>query len=86
MAEGAILITGATGLVGTEVVAHLLATTECDIYVLVRAENDGEAERRLRALWWDCEPLASAVGKRVLPVVGDITQHITNVPPCITHV
>ena len=86
MAENTILITGATGLVGTEVVARLLATTTSTIYVLVRAENNDDAERRLRAIWWDCPQLAAEVGRRVLPVVGDITQRINNVPPCVTHV
>ena len=86
MAEKAIFITGATGLVGTEVVAHLLATTHCTIYALVRADNDDDAQRRLRALWADSELLTAAVGQRVLPVVGDITQPITNVPDTVTHV
>lgn len=86
MAENTILITGATGLVGTEVVAHLLQTTPYTIYVLVRADNDDDAERRLRALWADSETLTAAVGKRVLPLVGDITQPITQVPASVTHV
>lgn len=86
MAERAIFITGATGLLGTEVVAQLLNTTTHKIYVLVRAENKADAESRLRALWWDCEALVAAVGDRVVPVVGDITEKITNVPSEVTHV
>ena len=66
--------------------AYLLATTQSTIYVLVRAENDDDAERRLRALWSDSEQLVAAVGSRILPVVGDITQRMMNVPPHVTHV
>ncbi len=77
MADGAIFITGATGLLGTEVVARLLTTTERVIYVLVRANSEAEAASRLRSLWWDDAVLADAVGKRVIPVVGDITANLS---------
>lgn len=88
MAEGesTFFITGATGLLGTEVVARLLETTDSRLYVLVRAHSQEEADHRLRALWWDLTPLADAVGKRVLPVLGDITQPLTSVPHDVTHV
>ena len=86
MAEEAIFITGATGLVGTEVVARLLETTDCQIYVLVRADNEEEAANRLRAIWYECPSLTAAVGNRVKPVVGDITHTLTNVPQEVTHV
>ncbi len=86
MAEGAIFITGATGLLGTEVVTRLLGTTGRQIFVLVRAGSEEQAASRLRALWWDIPPLAAAVGKRVLPVVGDITQPLPHVSPDVTHV
>ena len=86
MAEGAIFITGATGLLGTEVVTRLLGTTGRQIFVLVRAGSEEQAASRLRALWWDIPPLAAVVGKRVLPVVGDITQPLPHVSPDVTHV
>lgn len=86
MAEGAVFITGATGLLGTEVVARLLATTDRRIYTLVRADSEEEAANRLCALWWDCPTLAEAVGHQVIPVVGDITQPLTNVPSDVTYV
>ena len=74
MAEGAVLITGATGLLGTEVVSRLLAITSREIYALVRADSETEAASRLRSLWWDDAVLADEVGNRVHPVVGDITK------------
>ena len=87
MAEGAVLITGATGLLGTEVTSRLLATTGGEIYALVRAGSASEAASRLRALWWDDAVLADEVGSRVHPVVGDITKPLDiTLPADITHV
>ena len=89
-------MTGATGLLGTEVVARLLATTQCTIYALVRADSDAEAAHRLQALWWEDKGLAEAIGQRVVAIAGDMTddpsrlaartghlaQHITHVIHC----
>ncbi len=87
MVEGAIFLTGATGLLGTEVVSRLLQTTDSLIYVLVRARSEAEAASRLRALWWDDSLLADAVGERVLPVVGDVTTSLMNIfDEDITHI
>lgn len=87
MAERAIFITGATGLLGTEVVSRLLKTTDDEIYTLVRAASESEAAARLRALWWGDAQLVDSVGKRVLPVVGDITKPLQGLlPESITHV
>ena len=87
MANRTIFVTGATGLLGTEVVSHLLTTTDDTIYVLVRAGSAEEGASRLRALWWDDDVLAEAVGKRVLPVVGDVTTSLAGVIPTdVTHV
>ena len=86
MAEGTVLVTGATGLLGTEVVAQLLETTNRTIYVLVRAESEETAERRLRALWWGDNTLTSAIGKRVHTITGDITNPLESRQKDITHV
>ncbi len=80
-------MTGATGLLGMEVVSRLLKITDRKIYVLVRAKSEKEAENRLKALWWDDRLLTLSIGKRVRPVVGDITQPIVKMPDeTITHV
>ena len=86
MAEGTVFVTGATGLVGTEVVAQLLSTTNSKIYVLVRAASEEEAEGRLRALWWDDATLVNAIGKRVHAITGDITKPLEIKHMDITHV
>lgn len=74
MDGGTIFITGATGLLGTEVAARLLSTTEAQLLVLVRAASEADAAHRLQALWWEDKMLCAAVGGRIRPVVGDITQ------------
>ena len=86
MAEGTVLVTGATGLVGTEVVAQLLSTTNSKIYVLVRAKTKEDAENRLRALWWGNDILVNAIGKRVHAITGDITKPLEIQHMDITHV
>ena len=86
MVEGTVLVTGATGLLGTEVVAQLLETTSSPIYVLVRAESEEIAESRLRALWWGDDTLTGAIGKRVRTSTGDITSPLESQHMDITHV
>ena len=43
--EGAVLLTGATGFVGMEVLARYIERTEREVYVLVRAPHDAAAAR-----------------------------------------
>jgi thioester reductase-like protein len=69
----AILLTGATGFLGMEVLARLLEAPECDVLALVRADDDAAAERRLdqvlATLWDDPAPYRD----RVTAVRGDVT-------------
>ena len=44
---GAVLLTGATGFVGREVLARFLARGDRHVYALVRADDDTEAAGRL---------------------------------------
>jgi amino acid adenylation domain-containing protein/thioester reductase-like protein len=45
--KDAVLVTGATGWIGAYVVAELLATSDADVFCLVRADGEGEAHARL---------------------------------------
>ena len=71
---GAVLLTGATGFVGTEVLARYLERSDRHVVALVRAADDAQADARVRAT------LARAVGDpdahagRVTAVAGDITE------------
>lgn len=71
--ENSFFITGVTGSLGTEIVSKLIDVSDARLYVLVRAHSRVEAERRLRAFWTGDRALYSAIGERIIPVVGDIT-------------
>jgi thioester reductase-like protein len=59
---GAVLLTGATGFVGREILSRFLARGDRHVYALVRADNDNEAAGRLPA------------HERLTAVAGDIEQ------------
>jgi long-chain acyl-CoA synthetase len=59
---GAVLLTGATGFVGREILSRFLARDDRHIYALVRADNDDDAAGRLPA------------HERLTAVAGDIEQ------------
>jgi amino acid adenylation domain-containing protein/thioester reductase-like protein len=69
-----IFLTGATGYLGTFLVRDLLLHTRAEIYCLVRAATVEEGKCRLRKSLeahglWDKE-----LGKRIIPVLGDLSQ------------
>lgn len=72
--KSAVLVTGATGLLGTEIIKTLITDKECPVYALVRAENEEEAKHRLRSFWWEDPVLIGSLDSRVQAVCGDITQ------------
>jgi thioester reductase-like protein len=72
--QGAVMITGATGFIGMEILARYLERTERDIHLLVRAKDDREAAARARstmACLFGCE---DAYEGRIVPVAGDIQR------------
>ena len=69
-----ILLTGATGFLGSFLLHELLQKTTADIYCLIRAENITQAQQRIENklksyLLWN-----TAVCKRIIPLVGDLSQ------------
>jgi long-chain acyl-CoA synthetase len=68
-----LLLTGATGNLGTWLACRLLAEPGLRIAALVRAGDREEASRRLTRAWWDWPELVAAVGTRIEPVPGDVT-------------
>lgn len=73
MSRGAIVLTGATGVVGMEVLARLLAAGDRDVVVLLRAADGDEADRRLQRTLerlWDVPP----AGLRVRAIPADVTS------------
>lgn len=90
----AVLLTGATGFLGTQIARHLIEMGDAEVWVLVRASSAEEAERRLLRNWWDWPQLTSVVGSKVKVVCGDVclpqlglsaeayqnlTEHITHI-------
>jgi len=68
-----VLLTGATGFLGSQIARQLLQDTDLTILALVRAEGMEAATRRLVRVWSDWPELAGAVGGRVQVVWGDIS-------------
>jgi thioester reductase-like protein len=71
---GAILLTGATGFLGAFILAELLGRTEAKIHCLVKAKDDAEAMRRLRERLQEADLWQPEMGRRIVPVAGDLVQ------------
>jgi long-chain acyl-CoA synthetase len=71
--EGALLLTGATGFVGMEVLARFLERSDRHVVALVRAADDEQAADRLRATLADACGDADAYEDRVTAIAGDLT-------------
>ena len=72
--ESGVLLTGATGFVGMELLARYLERTDRRVYALVRGADDhavaARVARTLRSLFGANHPY----GDRVIPVRGDLTR------------
>jgi long-chain acyl-CoA synthetase len=71
--EGALLLTGATGFVGMEVLARFLERSDRHVVALVRADDDDHAAARLRATLDSACGDAAAYEDRVTAVASDLT-------------
>jgi len=71
--EGALLLTGATGFVGMEVLARVLERSDRHVVALIRAEDDDRAAERLAATLDTSCGEAEAYADRVTALAGDIT-------------
>jgi long-chain acyl-CoA synthetase len=72
--QDGVLLTGATGFLGTHIALDLITGTKDKLFVLVRANSFQEAKIRLSNLWWETAVLRENVGIRIIPVLGDITK------------
>lgn len=71
-ARDAVLLTGATGFVGTELLARYVQLTQRTVYVLIRADSQEHADERLRATLRDTFGSDHAFGRRVRALAGDL--------------
>ena len=70
----AILLTGATGFLGSFLLYELLQQTQADIYCLVRSETIESGKKKIQSslesyLLWD-----ESFSQRIIPVLGDLSQ------------
>ncbi|MEW5858056.1 MAG: thioester reductase domain-containing protein, partial [Cyanobacteriota bacterium] len=69
-----ILLTGATGFLGTFLLYELLQQTQADIYCLVRSANAEEAKQRIQNSLESYSLWEESLNSRIIPVVGDLSQ------------
>ena len=74
-ATGGILLTGATGFLGGQLLARYLTHTDRRVYALVRAASQRQATARLRHVLGGLFGAAHPYDERVIAVRGDITRH-----------
>src|SRR5512137_263215 len=69
-----VLLTGATGFLGTQIARRLLHETDLTVIALVRAETQAAAHRLSRA-WWDWPELVTVLtqGVRVEVLPGEVS-------------
>src|SRR4051812_25659011 len=72
--DGAVLLTGATGFVGMEILARYLERTDRPVYVTIRARDGAEADARLRGTLECLCGNGGAYRDRVAAVHADIEQ------------
>jgi thioester reductase-like protein len=70
----ALLLTGATGFLGSYLLHDLLQSTDCQIYCLVRAETIAQAEQRLLAILSKGSGWQPAFAQRIQPILGSLTE------------
>jgi nucleoside-diphosphate-sugar epimerase len=69
-----VLLTGATGMVGAEVLARLLERDDTTVVTVLRAGDDEQARARLDTLVGDVLGLGPDVRDRVVAYAGDVTR------------
>ncbi|AYF74228.1 amino acid adenylation domain-containing protein [Nocardia yunnanensis] len=69
-----VLLTGATGFLGTFLLAELLDSTSATVYCLVRADSESAARQRLSAAATRYRLDLAAHTHRIVPVPGDLAK------------
>src|SRR5437870_13257534 len=73
-ARDGVLLTGATGFLGMELLARYLERTERRVYALVRGADDREVALRMESTLRSLFGARHGYLERVVPVRGDITR------------
>lgn len=72
--EGDVLLTGATGFLGMELLARLLERTDRTVFAVVRATDTSTPEERIAALLQTLFGRSDVARGRVIPVAGDVER------------
>ncbi|MGH2919206.1 MAG: SDR family oxidoreductase, partial [Solirubrobacteraceae bacterium] len=84
-ARDPVLLTGATGLVGIELLARYLERTDRTVYALVRAKSARHADERMRETLESAFGTADRFAGRVRALAGDITRPGMGLDPAIAY-
>jgi thioester reductase-like protein len=79
--RGDVLLSGATGFLGMELLARLVEDGDRRVWALVRARSQAEAERRVRRTLDSLVRDPEAVADRVVPLAGDLMRDGLGVDP-----
>ncbi len=71
--NSAVLITGATGFLGTQVTRLILEQTDLPVIVLVRGMDLPAVKLRLERIWWDWPILTAGIGSRIQVLNADLS-------------
>ena len=69
-----VLLSGATGFIGTQVALELLKRPQTKIMALVMGADAKGAEHRARRAWWDQSALSAEIGERISLSAGDVSK------------
>src|SRR5687767_12671793 len=72
--RGDVLLTGATGFLGMELMARLLEDGDRRVWALVRAPSQAEAEQRVGEMLASLVPEPETAAERVVPLAGDLLR------------
>ena len=82
--EGSVLLTGATGFLGSQLLRELLATTSATVYCMVRGgRSQEECRRRLHESYVSTglPPPTEKEATRIIPVAGDLAAPSLGLSP-----
>ena len=71
--KAAVMITGASGFLGTQVTRLIMEQNDHPICVIVRGRNLYDAKNRLKRIWWDWPELVEEIDRRIEVFVGDLS-------------
>ncbi len=69
-----ILLTGATGFLGTYLLYELLQQTTANVYCLIRSSNAGVGKNKLQRKLESCSLWDDSFNARIIPVIGNLSQ------------